>query len=164
MKTMKLNFRKFLGATAVAAMLFVGASTLTSCGKEGCTDTDANNYNADATDDDGTCTYDRTKFLGAYTVNETCNSGTYNYSMTIAEASANMVTVTLTNLGDFSSNVLTGTVSGDALSIPSQTLTIQGTSVAFSGQGTISGSTLTIIYGATYNGTTDNCTATCIKQ
>lgn len=161
---MKVNFRKFLGATAVAAMLFVGSATFSSCGKEGCTDTDANNYNADATDDDGSCTYDRTKFIGTYTVNESCSSGNYSYSMTIAESSANMVTITLTNLGNFQNAVLTATVSGDALTIASQTVTIDGTAVAFSGQGTISGSTLTIIYIASVGGTPDNCTATCIQQ
>lgn len=161
---MKSNFRKFLGATAIASMLFIGASTFTSCGKQGCTDSEANNYNADATDDDGSCTFDRTKFIGTYTVNESCSSGNYNYSMSIAEASANKMTVTITNLGNFQSNVLNATVSGDAITIPAQTLTIQGNAVAFSGQGTISGSTLTVIYVASVGGTPDNCTATCIKQ
>jgi hypothetical protein len=161
---MTLNFRNILSAATVASMLFLGAATFTSCGKEGCTDAEANNYDVDATDDDGSCTFDRTKFVGTYTVNESCSSGNYNYSMTIAEASSNQVTVTLTNLGNFQNTVLSGTVSGDALTIASQTVTIDGTAVGFSGQGTISGSTLTIIYVASVGGTPDNCTATCIKQ
>lgn len=161
---MTLNFRNILNAATVASMLFLGAATFTSCGKEGCTDAEANNYDVDATDDDGSCIFDHTKFVGTYTVNESCSSGNYNYSMTIAEASSNQVTITLTNLGNFQNTVLSGTVSGDALTIASQTVTIDGTAVGFSGQGTISGGTLTIIYVASVGGTPDNCTATCIKQ
>ena len=43
----------------LAAMIFglIGATTLTSCKKEGCTDPNANNYSVDADKDDGTCTY-----------------------------------------------------------------------------------------------------------
>lgn len=164
MKILNLNFRNILGATAIASMLFFSATTFTSCGKQGCTDPEANNYDVDADDDDGSCTFDRTAFIGTYNVSESCSSGNYTYSMTISESSQNKVTITLTNLGNFQSNVLSGTVSGTTLTIPSQTLTIQGNAVAFNGQGTLSGNTLTVIYTATYNGTPDNCTATCIKQ
>ncbi|UPT66705.1 MAG: hypothetical protein M0D57_20065 [Sphingobacteriales bacterium JAD_PAG50586_3] len=74
MKTMNVNFRKFLGATAVASMLLVGTATFSSCGKEGCTDVNADNYDADATDDDATCAYATDQFVGAYLVNEICQS------------------------------------------------------------------------------------------
>lgn len=189
MKIFNLNFKNLVGATLVASTLFLGTVSMTSCGKvEGCTDPAASNYDADATDDDGSCTYcgctdntannydatatcdngsctyDREAFFGTYATNETCTSGTYSYSMTIAAGSQNTVTIILTNLGNFSNNVLNATVSGTTLTIPSQTLTIQGTAVAFVGQGTLNGNTLTINYSATYNGTTDTCTATGIKQ
>ncbi len=164
MNILKMNFRNILGATAVASMLFLGATTFTSCGKQGCTDPEANNYDVDATDDDGSCTFDRTAFIGTYNVSESCTSGNYTYSMTVAEASANKVTVTLTNLGDFQSTVLNATVSGTSLTIPSQSVTVNGTTIQISGQGTLNNTTLTIIYTATYNGTSDNCTATCLKQ
>lgn len=157
-------FKKIIGTTLVATMLFVGTSTLTSCGKKGCTDQTANNYDVDATEDDNTCTYDREQFIGTYSVTESCASGNYTYSLTISEASQNTVTVVLTNLGDFQSTTLNATVSGTSLTIASQTVDVSGTSVTFSGQGALNGSTLTINYGATYNGTTDNCTATCLKQ
>lgn len=40
----------------LSATLFIGTATFTSCGsEEGCTNSDALNYNADAEDDDGSC-------------------------------------------------------------------------------------------------------------
>ncbi len=41
-----------------AMLLIAGATTLSSCRKEGCTDKTAKNYNQDAKKDDGTCTYE----------------------------------------------------------------------------------------------------------
>lgn len=38
----------------------IACAGLTACKKKGCTDPTANNYNADAEKDDGTCTYDNT--------------------------------------------------------------------------------------------------------
>jgi len=56
---MKLKYLLF------AALFF----TMTSCGEddvEGCTDPQSNNFNMEATVDDGSCTYDRDKFLADY--------------------------------------------------------------------------------------------------
>lgn len=51
-------------------ILGVGALVaLASCKKEGCTDEGANNYNSEATEDDGTCTYD------SYTVTDVTIDG-----------------------------------------------------------------------------------------
>lgn len=47
--------------------VFSVSAFLTSCGEddiEGCTDPQSNNFNAEATVDDGTCTFDRDQFLG----------------------------------------------------------------------------------------------------
>lgn len=44
----------------LVALLFVGTLSFQSCTEEGCTDPKASNYNPDAKDDDGTCTFDKT--------------------------------------------------------------------------------------------------------
>lgn len=40
------------------AILLIGGVTITSCKREGCTDSTANNYDESAKKDDGSCTYD----------------------------------------------------------------------------------------------------------
>ncbi len=44
----------------VVGILFLGALTLTSCKKEGCTDSAATNYSSSSKTDDGTCSYTAT--------------------------------------------------------------------------------------------------------
>ena len=100
----------------------------------------------------------REKFLGAYNVNENCDSGNWNYSITIIESSNSDDAVVISNFGDYSVNVR-ATVSGSNINFND---TQDG--VTFSGSGNISGNTLTIIYTASAAGLTDNCTTTCIKQ
>ncbi|MFT5229356.1 MAG: hypothetical protein ACI9RU_001861 [Litorivivens sp.] len=39
-------------------LLILGVTTMTSCKKEGCTDSDSTTYNSEAMDDDGTCQYE----------------------------------------------------------------------------------------------------------
>lgn len=60
---MRKNLLFFLMIVGIAGLVF------TSCGEddiEGCTDPQSNNYDAEATLDDGSCTYDRDAFLGSY--------------------------------------------------------------------------------------------------
>ncbi len=164
MKISQITFKNIIGATAASAMLFMGATTFTSCAKQGCIDETANNYDADAKEDDGTCTYDRDAFIGSYSVNEICSGSPFSYTITIAEASANTVSVTLSNFADYNVTV-NGTVSGNTLSIASQIVDVTGDAYTFAGSGTLNaeGTTLTINYTATFNGTTDVCVATCTK-
>lgn len=147
MNILNLNFRNILGATAVASMLFVGTTTFTSCGKKGCTDPNATNYDVDATEDDNSCTFDSDKFVGTYLVDEICNPGpinTNNISFSVAQGTANKATVTLTNWGNFGNSVvLTGTVSGNILTLdPNQQFTV--TYTGGSSQINISSGTLTL--------------------
>lgn len=103
-------------------------------------------------------TPDREKFLGAYSVNENCTSGNYSFSITIIESATVEDGIVINNFGDYGVNVL-ATVAGDNININDTKSGIQ-----FTGTGSISGNTLTIIYTASQSGTTDNCTATCIRQ
>ena len=126
--------------------------------KEGCTDAQAENYDSSAEEDNGSCTYARTKFTGNYNANENCDSGNFTYVTVITNSTAGVDQIVINNLGDFGVNVR-ATVSGANININDT----QG-GINFSGSGSIAGNTLTIIYTASANGQTDSCTATCIKQ
>jgi hypothetical protein len=166
MKTMNLNFRNILGATAIASMLFIGASTLTSCGKEGCTDVAANNYDADATDDDATCTYDSDQFVGTYAMSDDCASepNPINYTLTITQVSSNKANILVDDLSNFGAISAEATVSGSVFTITNYAFSVGANNYTVNATGTLNGSTLSLVYGITLSGTTDNCSGTGIKQ
>ena len=148
--------------TSLLFMLLVSITLLSISCKDketsGCTDPAAENYDADADNDDGTCTYAREKFLGTYNANENCDSGNWTYSSTISESSSSIDMIIISDFGDWNQNVK-ATINGDNVTIND----IQG-GISFSGSGNINGNTLTIIYSATGSGFIDNCTSTYIKQ
>ena len=117
----------------------------------------AENFNNDAEEDDGTFTYAREKFIGSYHGNENCDSGNWSWSMSVTSSTSGIDKIILGNLGDYGENIL-ATVSGSNVSIND---TKNG--ITFSGTGSISGNTLTIIYTASAGSFSDDCTATCIK-
>tara|TARA_B110000046_G_scaffold180957_1_gene212375 strand:+ start:462 stop:1790 length:1329 start_codon:yes stop_codon:yes gene_type:complete len=67
MKTITKTVKTFLVATI--AITLVGS--VSSCKKEGCTDSEANNYNDKAKDDDGSCAYDDESVTGTLSGDQT---------------------------------------------------------------------------------------------
>lgn len=65
---MKVKYLFLLGLAAAFSLL------QTACEKEvnGCTNSLAENYDSDATDDDGSCQFARDQFLGTYAASQTC--------------------------------------------------------------------------------------------
>ena len=151
-KTLTLNL-------SIALLIGSTAFLNTSCKKEeGCTDQAAENYDSDAEDDDGSCTYAREKFLGSYDANENCTSGNDNYSMTITTSTTSKGAIVINNLYNINLSIL-ATVNGSNINFND---TKNG--VNFSGSGSISGNTLTVIFTVSAGGVTDNCTTTAIRQ
>ncbi len=111
----------------------------------------------------------RERFLGTYSVNESCPQQ-YNYSISVSTSAKSEDVILINNLGG-SMVTLEGIVSGDVVEIDdSATLfDVDGNAIIanFEGLGTLnsSGSVLTINWKATgSNGFFVQCTATCVKQ
>lgn len=142
-------------------LLLIVLASFSSCfifDKEGCTDPDAENYDSKADSDNGKCKYSRDKFIGNYNVNENCNSGNFNYAISVNESATDKNFIVISNFGNYGLNI--------RASVSEASLNINDTqnSITFSGSGDINGNTLTIIYTASQGGLQDNCTSVCIKQ
>jgi len=113
----------------------------------------------------GTCATEvRSKFIASYSVQENCSpGGNFNYTMTINSSATGVQNVVINNFYGVGASV-TASVSGTSINIASQTVTVNGTAVTFSGSGQINGNILTLSYTASAGVDADNCTATCTKQ
>ncbi len=139
------------------------ASLTTGCKVEGCTNINSDNYNPEATVDDGSCILAREKFIAQYNVAESCPSGNFTFAMNIVASTTAEDAVILNNLGDFGS-AINGTVSGSSITIPNQNITIQGIAVSINGSGSINGNLLIINYSYNFAGGGETCSMNCTKQ
>ncbi len=105
-------------------------------------------------------TPDRDKFLGTYSLAQDCSGQTNTYDITIEASAASEDAVVISNFYNKATNILTATVNGDNITIPSQVVT----AVTFSGNGSISGNILTLNYTLANGAASVSCTAICTKK
>lgn len=119
-----MKVRNSISFFAIAALIFSGSVLFTSCSDpvKGCTDPNAENYNADADESDATlCVYARDKFIGDYAGSLICPSGLINqpeYNYKISEkagGTADEVTITITVMG--APVAVSGKVSGNTITL-----------------------------------------------
>jgi len=135
----------------------------TGCEVEGCTNPNSDNFNAEATADDGSCILWREKFIGQYNVAETCPSGTYNFAINVVQSATSEEAIIINNLGDFGQPV-NATVNGSNLTIPSQTITEDNFTLTLDGSGSIAGNIMIINYTYSVLNVGETCTMNCTKQ
>ncbi|MEO1513393.1 MAG: hypothetical protein AAFV95_00215 [Bacteroidota bacterium] len=101
----------------------------------------------------------RDKFLGAYSVVETCGGGNDTYEIVIIESGTGDNAVVLNNLYGGGAS-LSATVDGNRINIDTQ---VQG-GVTYNGSGTIDDNILTINFTVSALGQSDNCNAVCTRK
>ncbi|WP_276133472.1 calcium-binding EGF-like domain-containing protein [Polluticoccus soli] len=161
---------------AFSALLTLGAFsaiTYASCSKDECEDVVCQNG---GTCVDGSCVcssgYEGTnceiksnaKFVGTWSVTETCGSATSNpYQVTITADGTDATKVLVSNLGNYGCTQ-GGTIVFDGL-VNGATLTINDNACAtqMNATGNYANGKITFNYTASYGVTTDNCTATLSK-
>lgn len=130
-----ISITKKFNLLVIMAMLAT-TFTLSSCKDDpilGCTDAEAKNYNALATESDGNCEYARDLFLGDYLGTIDC-PGLLNiissdaFSLTISEGleSVSAVSLTLNNIGLTVNGIVDGTFVSIDSEIPNYPLDLNG--------------------------------------
>ncbi|MEZ5017231.1 MAG: calcium-binding EGF-like domain-containing protein [Flavipsychrobacter sp.] len=161
---------------ALSALLTIGAFTAityTSCNKDACKDVVCQNGGiclngscSCATGYEGTnCeTKANAKYVGTYSVTETCGGTTSNPYIVTITAGTGPSDVLVSNLGNYGCTT-GGTILFNGLAAGT-TLTINDSkcNTQMNATGNYANGVITISYTATYGVTVDNCTATLTKQ
>ena len=161
MKTTQFNFTKLISTAkyvGVATLFVAGLATFSGCATKGCTDDTADNYDADATEDDESCIPARDKFLGVYSI-----SGTVACDVTSGGSfPATATTVSTSSEGPLKisiaigSLILKATVSGETLTFDSQSVS----GYDYTGTGNLNGSTLSLVINEFDSSVPETCVYT----
>lgn len=158
MRNTSLPFRNLLLAASLAVFTL---GSLTSCQQEGCTDPESDNYDPQATVNDGSCIAWREKFNGSFTGNNACAGDGDQVTVITITPSANDEDAVVVSVPG-ADLLFTATVaSANGLTIGKQTIPYQGSTVTISGAGTLkNGSELRIDYKLDSGPLTVPCTLT----
>lgn len=134
--------------------------SLLGCGKKGCTDPTADNFDPAATASSDNCVAAIDKFIASYSVQENCGINSNTYNISINAAIAGKLNVVINNLGNLNIPI-NAEVNGSLIQI------VEGSygNKIISGQGEITDNVLVIGYSATDEGTTNtiSCAITATK-
>lgn len=142
-----------------------------SCKKEkkGCTDDEAINFNAEANDDDGTCTYERDVYLGVYDAVKTCGIFSSDSGMVFqisrSEEAANRIL--FEEFPESGAVVYANVDLSDVnrIIMPNQTIENDLDVSQVSGTGSLNGSALSLkIYRIGEDNTLDSCVIDAVRR
>jgi hypothetical protein len=139
-------------------ILMVFAIGMSSCRKDkvkGCTDEDATNYSPDADENNGTCEYQRDKFLGDWDGTKNCVQNPLDSltAISIGPQSDDVRGIVLNNFPDdgLTATAVVSTSAADKFVIPSQTIVNALDQYSLSGEGIVYQNTMVINFLKIYD-------------